>query len=85
MALPTALDMISCDEFITNRVRLHLIRDWRTRFPNIFINYNIRYANQNDYYVPPLLLNKEAVMVDLNFSKKVAKPYHVIRSLPQGL
>ncbi|AOW41407.1 p74 [Trichoplusia ni granulovirus LBIV-12] len=70
MALPTAQDMISCDEFVMNRIRLHLIRDWRARFPNVFINYNIRYANQNDFYIPPSLLNKQAVMVDLNFSKQ---------------
>ncbi|AKR17431.1 P74 [Mocis latipes granulovirus] len=70
MALPTAQDMISCDEFIVNRIRLNLIRDWRTRFPNIFINYAVRYANNNDFHVPPALLNKQAVMVELEFSKQ---------------
>lgn len=70
MALPTAQDMISCDEFVMNRGRLHMIRDWRTRFPNIFINYNIRYATRQDFYVPPSLLNKQAVIVELDFSKQ---------------
>lgn len=70
MALPTARDLISCDEFIINRIRLHLISDWRTQFPHIFIDYSIRYARNSDYYVPPELQNNKAVVVDLTFSKQ---------------
>ncbi|AQQ80335.1 PIF-0 [Betabaculovirus altermyunipunctae] len=70
MALPTAQDMIWCDQFVQHRVRLHLIRDWRARFPHLFIDYTVRYATNNDYYVPPDVLNKQALVVEINFSKE---------------
>ncbi|AJK91722.1 pif-0/p74 [Spodoptera frugiperda granulovirus] len=70
MAYPTPQDFINCDEFIVNRVRLHLITDWRTRFPHIFVDYSIRYATQQDFYSPPALLNKQSVVVELKFAKQ---------------
>lgn len=69
MARPTAQDLISCEEFVSNRIRLHLISDWRVAFPHIFIDYDIRYATNDDFYVPPDIMNTVAVVVDLSFSK----------------
>nr|AJA91692.1 P74 [Adoxophyes orana granulovirus] len=70
MAAPTQIDIANTLQYVNNRIDLEYILQWRNRFPNIFIDYSIRYANNNDYHVPHTMLNRSAVVVDLKFSKE---------------
>nr|AUF81966.1 p74 [Cryptophlebia leucotreta granulovirus] len=73
MATPTSLDIINAVNYLTNRDTLEYIIKWRQRFPHILVDYNVRYASNNDYYVPPKLRLTSAVVVQLFFSKEGCK------------
>lgn len=68
MATPTQLDIINAVQYLTNRETLTYIHRWRNKFPHILLDYTIRWANNNDFYVPPALRNKSAIIVQLFFS-----------------
>lgn len=70
MAVPTQLDIIDAVRYLSNRESLAYITKWRSRFPHIPIDYTIRWANSNDYYVPPTMLRKTAVVVRVSFSRR---------------
>ncbi|ABC74924.1 p74 [Neodiprion abietis nucleopolyhedrovirus] len=69
MATITAIDMKNASLYATHMSNLKYITRWRNRFPNIFIDYSIRLASNDDYYVPDVLKNK-ALTVDIAFSEK---------------
>nr|UYX49685.1 P74 [Darna trima granulovirus] len=70
MATPTQLDILNAVNYLTNRDTLSFILKWRSAFPHILIDYNIRWASNADYYVPPELRYKSAVVVKLYFSQQ---------------
>lgn len=65
----TSLDILNATLYADEMQRLKYIYRFRQRFPNIFINYEIRPASNEDYYVPPKLAQR-AIKVNLQFSKK---------------
>ncbi|AIU41254.1 p74 [Sucra jujuba nucleopolyhedrovirus] len=69
MATLTTTDLTNASRYAVHRHRLNFIPKWRARFPNILIDYEIRPATNDDYYVPPLLKDV-AVAVKLTFSKR---------------
>ncbi|AAQ96427.1 P74 [Neodiprion sertifer nucleopolyhedrovirus] len=69
MATITSIDIQNASLYATHLSNLKYIRQWRTRFPNIFIDYSIKCASNDDYYVPTNLKNK-AITVDIAFSEK---------------
>ncbi|AER41485.1 P74 [Epinotia aporema granulovirus] len=70
MAVPTSLDLINCVQYVSNRDTLQYIQLWRNKFPHIFIDYSIRWATNEDFYVPRALMNTKAVVVELAFSRE---------------
>ncbi|AAS82682.1 ORF56 [Agrotis segetum granulovirus] len=70
MAQPTSLDLMNAGRYSSGIRDLHYIFKWRKKFPHIFTDYTIRYATPADYYVPPALLYKSAIVVDVKFSKE---------------
>ncbi|AXS67679.1 p74/pif0 [Cryptophlebia peltastica nucleopolyhedrovirus] len=64
----TILDLTNASRYATHMHRLNFIPRWRTKFPHIFVDYEIRPANNDDYYVPPKLAER-AIAVSLKFSK----------------
>ncbi|QNV47909.1 per os infectivity factor 0 [Alphabaculovirus altersperidaniae] len=69
MATLTFIDIQNSNWYSEHLYRLRFIPKWRTKMPHILINYEIRAANNNDYYVPPTLAHK-AIHVKLKFSKR---------------
>ncbi|ABM05422.1 P74 [Maruca vitrata nucleopolyhedrovirus] len=70
MAVLTAVDLTNASKYATHMHRLEFISRWRTRFPNILIDYTLRPASSDDdYYVPPKLADR-ALAVKLTFSKR---------------
>ncbi|AKN80619.1 P74 [Perigonia lusca single nucleopolyhedrovirus] len=69
MATLTQLDLTNASKYATHMHRLNYISRWRSKLPHILIDYEIRPANDDDYYVPPSLADK-AVAVKLSFSKR---------------
>lgn len=69
MATLTTIDLTNASRYATHQHRLNFIPRWRTRFPHILINYEIRPATNDDYYVPPRLANR-AIAVRLTFSRR---------------
>nr|ADO85477.1 p74 [Pieris rapae granulovirus] len=70
MATVTQLDILNAVQYLSNRDSLAYILKWRNKFPHILIDYNIRWATDNDFYVPPSLKFKSAVIVQIAFSKE---------------
>lgn len=70
MAVPTSLDLINCVQYVSYRDTLQYIQLWRNKFPHIFIDYTIRWATNEDYYVPQTLMLTKAVVVELMFSRE---------------
>ncbi|ACF05318.1 P74 [Adoxophyes orana nucleopolyhedrovirus] len=68
MATLTTEDLTNASKYAVHMHRLSYISRWRRRFPNIFIDYEIRPANNSDYYVPPKLVER-AIAVSLKFSR----------------
>lgn len=68
MATLTAVDLLNASRYATHQQRLDLIPRWRRKFPHIFLDYEIRAADNDDYYVPPRLRDR-AVAVKVTFSK----------------
>ncbi|AUF81548.1 p74 [Malacosoma neustria nucleopolyhedrovirus] len=68
MATLTAVDLLNASRYATHQQRLHMIPKWRRKFPHIFLDYEIRAADNDDYYVPPRLRDK-AISVKVTFSK----------------
>lgn len=70
MAVLTAVDLTNASRYATHMHRLEFIERWRTRFPNILLDYTIRPASSDDdYYVPPKLADR-AFAVKLGFSRR---------------
>ncbi|AOL56737.1 P74/PIF0 [Chrysodeixis includens nucleopolyhedrovirus] len=69
MSTLTAIDIDNAFKYSTHMHRLNYIHKWRSKFPNIFINYEIRAATNDDFYVP-LALADRAIAVKLEFSKE---------------
>ncbi|AYN45079.1 p74 [Alphabaculovirus alterspexiguae] len=69
MATLTAIDLQNVGFYSMHLHRLRFIPKWRTKLPHILIDYEIRLANNDDFYIPKKLANK-AIYVKLTFSKK---------------
>ncbi|QAT90417.1 P74 [Spodoptera exempta nucleopolyhedrovirus] len=69
MATLTAVDLQNVGIYSTHLHRLRFIPKWRTKLPHILIDYEIRLANNDDFYIPQKLANK-AIYVKVTFSKK---------------
>nr|AEU04749.1 P74 [Spodoptera litura MNPV X17] len=69
MASLTFVDIQNAGWYSEHMHRLRFIPKWRTKMPHILVDYEIRAANNNDYYVPPLLAHK-AIHVKFKFSKR---------------
>lgn len=69
MATLTTTDFTNASKYATHQHRLRYIPRWRSRLPHILIDYEIRPATNDDYYVPPKLANS-AIAVKLKFSKR---------------
>ncbi|UJZ88964.1 p74 [Erannis ankeraria nucleopolyhedrovirus] len=69
MATLTTTDLTNASRYATHQHRLQLIPKWRSKLPHILLNYEIRPATNDDFYVPSSLKNK-AVAVNLNFSER---------------
>ncbi|APO13936.1 P74 [Plodia interpunctella granulovirus] len=70
MATPTPVDIVNAVHYLSSRDSLSYIQKWRNVFPHILIDYTIRWAENEDYYVPPALRHTSAVVVNLEFSKE---------------
>lgn len=69
MADVTYVDRDNSVRYAQHMQRLRFIPDWRTKMPHILIDYEIRAADNNDFYVPEALANR-ALHVKLTFSKR---------------
>lgn len=69
MANLTFVDLQNVNVYCDHLHRLRFIPTWRTKLPHILIDYEIRAADNDDYYVPELLVTR-AVHVKLTFSKR---------------
>ncbi|AXU41727.1 P74 [Spodoptera eridania nucleopolyhedrovirus] len=69
MATLTFVDIQNSNWYSEHLFRLRFIPKWRTKMPHILIDYEIRAANNNDFYIPPTLAHK-AIHVKLKFSKR---------------
>nr|ADV91366.1 p74 [Spodoptera frugiperda multiple nucleopolyhedrovirus]AFH59077.1 p74 [Spodoptera frugiperda multiple nucleopolyhedrovirus]QED40333.1 P74/PIF-0 [Spodoptera frugiperda multiple nucleopolyhedrovirus] len=69
MATLTFVDIYNANVYSDHLHRLRYIPKWRTKLPHILVDYEIRAANNNDYYVPEAIAHK-AIHVKLKFSKK---------------
>ncbi|AAR28788.1 p74 [Leucania separata nucleopolyhedrovirus] len=66
---PTGIDLMNAAKFAYHQYLVRLIPRWRRRFPHILIDYDIRAATTDDYYVPPKL-RERAIFVNIKFSKR---------------
>nr|WUR10834.1 P74 [Calliteara abietis nucleopolyhedrovirus] len=69
MATLTVTDLTNASKYATHQHRLRFIPRWRTKLPHILINYEIRPAVNDDFYVPRGLSDK-AIAVRLTFSER---------------
>ncbi|ACO53467.1 p74 [Euproctis pseudoconspersa nucleopolyhedrovirus] len=69
MATLTAVDFANASRYAAHQHRLRFIRRWRNKMPHILIDYEIRPATNDDYYVSPKL-SRKAVAVKLTFSER---------------
>nr|UWK31652.1 p74 [Spodoptera exigua multiple nucleopolyhedrovirus] len=69
MAMLTFVDIQNSNWYSEHLTRLRFIPKWRTKMPHILVDYEIRAANDNDFYIPPTLAHK-AIHVKLKFSKR---------------
>ncbi|AGR56788.1 p74 [Hemileuca sp. nucleopolyhedrovirus] len=69
MATLTATDLTNATRYAAHQHRLNFIPRWRSKMPHILIDYEIRPATDDDFYVPPRLSDK-AIAVKLTFSKR---------------
>ncbi|ABI35698.1 p74 [Ectropis obliqua nucleopolyhedrovirus] len=69
MATLTTTDLTNASRYATHQHRLKFINRWRNKFPHILIDYEIRPATNDDFYVPPTLANR-AIAVKLTFSRR---------------
>ncbi|ABF50261.1 p74 [Antheraea pernyi nucleopolyhedrovirus] len=69
MAVLTAVDLTNASRYAAHMHRLEFIGRWRERLPHILIDYTLRPASSDDYYVPPLLADR-ALAVKLAFSRR---------------
>lgn len=69
MATLTVDDLTNASKYAIHRHRLNFIAKWRSKMPHILIDYEIRAADDADYYVPPKLMDR-ALAVKLTFSKR---------------
>ncbi|AAM09268.1 putative P74-like protein [Mamestra configurata nucleopolyhedrovirus A] len=65
----TFVDYMNVDLYCSNLWRLRRIYKWRTKLPHILIDYEIREAGFDDYYIPSAVANR-ALHVKWTFSKK---------------
>ncbi|ABY65741.1 p74 [Orgyia leucostigma nucleopolyhedrovirus] len=72
MATLTTTDLTNASRYAAHQHRLAFIPRWRSKLPHILIDYEIRPANNDDFYVPPGLSNK-AIAVKLTFSARGCK------------
>lgn len=70
MATATQLDVLNAVQYLSHRESLSYIIRWRKRFPHILIDYTIRWANSDDFFVPRKMRMKSAVVVQLFFSRQ---------------
>nr|ADE80918.1 P74 [Spodoptera litura nucleopolyhedrovirus] len=66
---PTLQDLLDAQKYAYHQYMLRFIPRWRRRFPHILINYTIRPAGNEDFYVPRKIRDS-AVFVDIKFSKR---------------
>ncbi|QEI03565.1 P74 [Spodoptera cosmioides nucleopolyhedrovirus] len=69
MATLTFVDIQNSNRYAEQLHRLRFIPKWRTKMPHILIDYEIRAAGNDDFYIPPTLAHK-AIHVKLKFSKR---------------
>ncbi|ACI28852.1 P74 [Agrotis ipsilon multiple nucleopolyhedrovirus] len=69
MANLTFVDIHNSILYADHMHRLKFIPTWRTKLPHILIDYEIRAATNDDYYVPEQLASR-AIHVKLTFSKR---------------
>ncbi|QWO71544.1 per os infectivity factor 74 [Orgyia pseudotsugata single capsid nuclopolyhedrovirus] len=69
MATLTNVDLTNASRYAIHQHRLAFIPRWRSKLPHILIDYEIRPATNDDFYVPPGLSCK-AVAVKLTFSRR---------------
>lgn len=69
MATLTSVDLLNASKYAVNQHRLKFIPKWRARFPNILIDYELRVANDDDYYVSPIIAPR-AIVTKLTFSER---------------
>ncbi|AKC91747.1 p74 [Lambdina fiscellaria nucleopolyhedrovirus] len=69
MATLTAVDLTNASKYATHQHRLAFVSRWRSRLPHILIDYELRPATNDDFYVPSGLAQK-ALAVKLTFSKR---------------
>ncbi|QYC92680.1 Per os infectivity factor 0 [Trabala vishnou gigantina nucleopolyhedrovirus] len=69
MATLTATDLAYASRYAVHQHRLNYIPRWRSKLPHILIDYEIRPATNDDYYVPRGLSQK-AIAVKLTFSER---------------
>jgi hypothetical protein len=65
----TFVDYNNVDRYCSHLWRLRRIYKWRTKLPHILIDYEIREASFDDYYIPAALASR-AIHVKWTFSKK---------------
>ncbi|AUV65406.1 P74 [Alphabaculovirus myunipunctae] len=65
----TAVDIINANLYLHYRKMLRKIPRWRAAQPNIFIDYEIRPANHDDFYVPEKL-KESAIVTRWTFSER---------------
>lgn len=70
MSYVTGVDNYNAALYAMNRLNLRYVLLWRKRFPHILIDYTIRWATNDDFYVPPSLRLVNAVVTDVMFSKE---------------
>lgn len=66
---PTNIDNLNATKYAYHQYLLRFIPRWRRRFPNILIDYDVRPATNDDFYVPPGLRDT-AVFVNIKFSRR---------------
>ncbi|AIE47855.1 p74 [Peridroma alphabaculovirus] len=71
MAAPTLtqVDYLNAEKYSYNLRNLRYISQWRAKMPHILIDYDIRAAGDDDYYVPAALADK-ALRVHVKFSER---------------
>ncbi|AAC70212.1 envelope protein p74 [Lymantria dispar multiple nucleopolyhedrovirus] len=69
MAALTSVDLMNASKYASHMHRLAFIPRWRSKMPHVLIDYEIRPATNDDFYVPPNLADR-AVATKVAFSRR---------------